>query len=430
MQRTINQTRRVLAVLMLAVLTAVCLTACASGAATTEDRKPWRPPVSRESKDPAVVPALAEPIETVSDPEPAQTPEPNDLPADDAEPEQPAVESADANLDPASVQGVARLGDLVGNYAMDQFYDFRGQYVFVDTEGNHNPYDLTWRYGPSVNTQKEMNAENWDELYKSYINACDWSLVFDAEYYKKAFPMLAKLYHENDELLLEHFQTQGVHEGRQANASFNVAAYMNNCNDDLVTAFGENYECYYFYYMLNQNTQKSVDARNPDNAYSRWMTVELSLQQTDEYKQVTRHRDQASTHAVTLDPEMLAMANYRAWYDAEHNLYGHDWIHDAATKSDVNDCLNRVSNNSITENTVKWYSTSGQKGYKSFATYYANSEDHYTAMVSDEYFYFGCSNPYWSDNPDNPFAKNGNTAYVCQFDLFTAVQPRTPYELD
>ena len=52
-----------------------------------------------------------------------------------------------------------------------------------------NPYDVEWDYG---------------ELYDAYIEEADWSLVFDAEYYKQAFPMLATLYHENDELLLEH----------------------------------------------------------------------------------------------------------------------------------------------------------------------------------------------------------------------------------
>lgn len=53
------------------------------------------------------------------------------------------------------------------------------------------------------------------------LNACDWSLVFDADYYKKAFPMLAVQYHQDNALLLEHFQTVGIHEGRQGSANFN-----------------------------------------------------------------------------------------------------------------------------------------------------------------------------------------------------------------
>ena len=423
MKKMLTETKRVLAVLMLAVLTAACMTACASGASNTEDRKPWRPPVDSRPNNTTVV-------QTPVDPEPVQTPEKTDPPVNEAAPEQPVVENAAATVDPASIQGIARIGDLVGNYAMDLFYDRRGAYIIVDTESDHNPYDLTWRYGPVVSKEKEVNAENWDELYRSYVAACDWSLVFDAEYYKQAFPMLAKLYHDNDELLLEHFQTQGVHEGRQASRNFNVAAYMDNCDSKLTTAFGENYECYYFYYMLNQGTQKSVNTSNTNSAYPRWLTLELSLQQSHEYKYVNKYRDDVDVQPVALDPESIAMANYRAWYDAEHNMYAHDWTSDQTTSTDVNDCLWRIKCNYLAENTVKWYSTNGKGSYKNFAISYSLSPSHYEAMVSSNYAYFGCSNPYWSNNPDNPFAKNGATGYACQFDMFTAVQPQTPYELD
>lgn len=426
MKKMLTETKRVLAVLMLAVLTAACMTACASGASNTEDRKPWRPPVDSRPSENTVVQTPAAPV----DQEPVQTPEKTDPPVNDTGLEQPVVENAAATVDPASIQGVARIGDLVGNYAMDLFFDHMGTYIIVDTESGHNPYDLTWRYGPDVEKRKEVNAENWDGLYRSYVATCDWSLVFDAEYYKQAFPMLAKLYHENDELLLEHFQTQGIHEGRQASRDFNVAAYMDNCDNKLVAAFGENYECYYFYYMLNQNTQKSVNTSNTNSAYPRWLTLELSLQQYYEHKGVNGHRDDVNVQPVILDPETIALANYRAWYDAEHNLYAHEWTTDKATGPDVNDCLWRLSRDHFAENTVKWYLTNGKEDYNNFATRYKNSPKHYEAMVSSDYAYFGCSNPYWSNNPDNPYAKNGVTGYVCQFDLFTAVQPQTPYELD
>ncbi len=161
------------------------------------------------------------------------------------------MESTLAEPDSASVQSVARLGAFVGNYAMEAFCYNYGTWVFVDTESSHDPYDLTWRYGPDTKHRDEVSDPAWDDLYEAYVDTCDWSLVFDADYYKKAFPMLAKLYHENDALLLEHFLTQGVHKGRQAGADFNVAACMENCDKALMEAFGENCECYYFYYMLN-----------------------------------------------------------------------------------------------------------------------------------------------------------------------------------
>lgn len=433
MKRTAGKTKRVLAVLMFTVMTVTCLSACAGGEA--EIRPPWHPsdiqkPV-QESEPAAVTqtPENAPAGSTAADPAPVQTPEKTEAPEDSQAPEEPDADSAGANPDPAGIQGIARLGDLVGKYTMWLFETQKGQYIFVDTEDSHNPYDLTWRYGPDTNRLKEVESPEWDALYRSYVDACDWSLVFDVEYYKKAFPMLAKLYHDNDALLLEHFQTQGVHEGRQASANFNVSAYMANCDGVLVDAFGENYECYYFYYMLNQNTQKSVSTKNSDSAYPRWLTLELSMQQSDEYKGVNNYRERAKAAPIEIDPEIVALANYRAWTDAEYNLYAHDWIADPANDKEIYDILRNLSCDRLGENTVKWYSTDNKNGRDMFVVSYARSKDHYDAMVSTSYCYFGCSNPYWSDNPDNPFAEDGGTGYVCQFDLFAASQPHIPYEL-
>lgn len=423
MKNMINEMKRALAAMLAAAAVAACLCGCAGGYGDAEVRRPWHPPVSTASEDPA-------PGQT---PEKAPSPSVTDTPVPvvpEKPSEAPAVDSADAGPDPAGVQGVARLGGLVGNYAMDLYFSDMGNYVVVDTEDAHNPYDLTWRYGPDTDNFKEAASPEWDDLYESYVDACDWSLVFDEEYYKKAFPMLAKLYHDDGALLLEHFQTQGVHEGRQASARFNVAAYMENCDPALVEAFGEDYECYYFYYMLNQDSQSGVDTKNRGGSYPRWLTVELSLQQSYEYEAVNGYREDAGADPVKLDPETVALANYRAWHDAEHNLYAHDWTTDKTYGKDVDDVLWRLSRDHFAENTVKWYSTKKNVQYKGFAVRYANSESHYAAMVSEKYAYFGCSNPYWSDNPDNPFAKNGKTGFVGQFDMFTEIQPRTPYELD
>lgn len=432
MKNTMNKMKRALAAMLATAAVMAGLCGCAGNAGTAAEREPWHPPVSTASEGPAPAQTdgkdSARPTEEAPDHDAdIQTEAPDHEAA--APSEEPAVDNAVAGLDPASVQGVARLGDLVGNYAMPALYDVRGRYVFVDTESEHNPYDLTWRYGPAVSKLREMNRPEWDDLYESYVAACDWSLVFDAEYYKKAFPMLAKLYHEDDALLLEHFQTQGVHEGRQASKDFNVATYMANCGESLVEAFGENYECYYFYYMLNSDAQSEVDAENRGGAYPRWLTVELSLQQAYEYDSVNDYRKRAGAQPVEIDPETVALANYRAWNDAEYNLYAHDWTTDRAYAEDVDDVLWRLSRDHFAENTVKWYHTSSAH-HDMFATFYATSESHYAAMVDKKYAYFGCSNPYWSDNPDNPFAENGSTGFVDQFDLFTEIRPKTPYELD
>lgn len=357
---------------------------------------------------------------------PAQEPETKDLePEEPEEPKEPEMDS---------VEGVARLGDLLGLYQMDLLLINQGRLVLVDTESGHNPYDLTWRYGPQVNSLKRcMNDPEWDALYRSYVDACDWSLVFDADWYKNAFPMLAKLYHDDDALLLEHFQTQGVHEGRQASARFNVSAYMENCDGALVEAFGDNYECYYFYYMLNQDSEKAVDTGNAGDKYPLWLTVELSLQQSSEHVQVNGYRREDGVGPVEVHPELVALANYRAWYDAEHNLYGHDWCKLDETSGDMADCFARISLPSWAENTHKWYHTSLKANFEGFYTHYRLSESHNEAMTRDTQRWSGYSNPYISDNPEN-IGTSGKesdqyTGYCAQFDIYSKVAPVSPRDL-
>ena len=74
--------------------------------------------------------------------------------------------------------------------------DINACYVDVTSE---NPYDIVWDYG---------------EEYERYVAACDWSLIWDYDFYVKTYPGLAALYHYDEALLLRHFQTVGIHEGR------------------------------------------------------------------------------------------------------------------------------------------------------------------------------------------------------------------------
>ncbi|MDE6732569.1 MAG: hypothetical protein K2J77_06810 [Oscillospiraceae bacterium] len=43
----------------------------------------------------------------------------------------------------------------------------------VDTYSDHNPYDVAYDYGKD---------------YDAFVGACDWSLVFDADFYAESFP--------------------------------------------------------------------------------------------------------------------------------------------------------------------------------------------------------------------------------------------------
>ena len=91
------------------------------------------------------------------------------------------------------VDDIAGLGELRAGVEEPYYTDWAA--VEVDMENGHNPYDVEWDYG---------------ELYDVYIEKSDWSLVFDADFYEEAFPALAFLYHYDEKLLLEHFQTVGI----------------------------------------------------------------------------------------------------------------------------------------------------------------------------------------------------------------------------
>ena len=178
---------------------------------------------------------------------------------------------------------------------------------------DHNPYDVEYNYG---------------EEYDNFVEACDWSLVFDADYYMKTFPMLALQYNYDEDLLLEHFQTVGIHEGRQGSADFNAIAYKHNCDSRLVDAFGKNYEGYYFYYMLNYDTEKDVNTTKRNDGkeiYQQYKMITTKMQ-ANEKAGIDYYREEVDSQLAKYDSELAAFANFRAYINSAENWDAHDWI--------------------------------------------------------------------------------------------------------
>ena len=267
--------------------------------------------------------------------------------------------------------------------------------VYVGSE--HNPYDVTWDYG-----------RDYQKFVDAVADADMWGVLFDAEFYKESYPMLAMLYHDDDQLLLEHFQTVGVHEGRQGSKAFNVASYMENCDQSLVDAFGDHYECYYFYWALNQKTESKVDTKSDGHPLQ--MCVKLTTLQDSEFRHVNEYREEAGVDPVKLDPEFLAFANYRAWLDFTGDYTAHDWLKQNADAA--YDYLAVMGSETLTENTV--CGTCFDKGPSPTAYYlkYYKSTEHYEAMVSKYAAYFGCSNAYWGPDDNGKYRS-------CQYDVYT-----------
>ena len=91
-------------------------------------------------------------------------------------------------------------------------------------------------------------------------NGVDYALVYDYEYYKKNYADLRAAFGDDSKKYLQHFVENGMREGRQAKASFNVTAYKNRYAD-LRAAFGNNNVSYYMHYINNGNAEN----RNASN---------------------------------------------------------------------------------------------------------------------------------------------------------------------
>ncbi len=276
----------------------------------------------------------------------------------------------------------------------------------VDVDEGENPYDVTWDYG---------------ELYDAFVQQVDWDLLFDGDYYIQTFPGLAHLYHKDKALLLRHFQTVGIHEGRQGCAQFNVAAYQKNCDPKIREAFGDSYECYYFYYAMNQKTQKKVVATGNEK---KQLTTKLTAMQRSELENINKYRAEVGVSALEYDAELSALACYRSYIDALEDWDAHDWIQADENQDEIDGMILDVLNANLWgENTVHGYPQTKDYALQNgpFNAWYINyrySQEHYDAMIADKYHYVGSSNCYVSnyekENPEHPRA---GAVYV-QFDVF------------
>ncbi len=101
------------------------------------------------------------------------------------------------------------------------------------------PYDST---ALSASVQSSVAASPKPEVPDNI------SLVFVSKYYADHNPDLYEQFGYDEELLLNHFLTYGMQEGRTASEEFQVSVYKEN-NPDLVNAYGDDTAAYYEHYM-------------------------------------------------------------------------------------------------------------------------------------------------------------------------------------
>ena len=78
----------------------------------------------------------------------------------------------------------------------------------------------------------------------TYYAGHDWSAVYDYEYYKNNNPDVVAACGTNPAALIAHFVKNGIYEGRQGRADWNVSTYMSQ-HPDLVRVYGNDFSAYY-----------------------------------------------------------------------------------------------------------------------------------------------------------------------------------------
>ena len=94
------------------------------------------------------------------------------------------------------------------------------------------------------------------------LDATTATTVFDATYYAETYPDVVAVLGTDVNVLLAHYLTSGVVEGRNASATFNLDAYA-SANPDLVAVFGDNVNAYvqhYANYGVNENRIATIEA--------------------------------------------------------------------------------------------------------------------------------------------------------------------------
>ena len=114
-----------------------------------------------------------------------------------------------------------------------------------------NPYHQGWaaasRYGYTL-VDRYIAEMLGISTFSTWYNGVNYAAVYEPGYYKIHNPDASRAFGGNSDSLIRHFINNGMSEGRQANASFDVKAYMNRYVD-LRNAFGDDLKSYYMHYI-------------------------------------------------------------------------------------------------------------------------------------------------------------------------------------
>lgn len=146
--------------------------------------------------------------------------------------------------------------------------------VFIQNQAtaglyNYTPYQpnqaaLNNLYGTGNSCSAYGNRNFWrmfrdwfGTTYAFIVNGVSYSPVFDPEYYLTNNPDLRSAYGTSYNLAFSHFVNNGMKEGRQASASFNVTSYKNRYVD-LRRIFGNDLTRYFWHFSSHGKNEGRI----------------------------------------------------------------------------------------------------------------------------------------------------------------------------
>lgn len=238
-----------------------------------------------------------------------------------------------------------------------------------------------------------------------------YAAVFDSTYYFEHNPDLQMVFGNNKDLLLNHFLTCGMAEGRQGCEEFNVQYYKANYQD-LQAAFGENLPNYYVHYMTNgkaegrigngtvaetpdsapvnnepseadDNDNRNVNAAEPSGRDD--VVTDFSGGSNSEFayevvELVNKVRAENGVGSVSTTPELMRAAQIRA--EETVTLFEH-------TRPDGSSCFTAFDQNGASYRTAGENIAAGQRSPEGVMRTWMNSPGHRANILNPDFNHIG-----------------------------------------
>lgn len=163
----------------------------------------------------------------------------------------PDLVAAFGNNDIAMLEHFVHCGVNEGRQAKESFnvQGYKNRYLDLRRAYGNNLSNYYWHYVSCGRAEGRNASYTSDVINPEHVFlGIDCSPVYDFYYYQEYNPDVKAAFGNDDMATFIHFLTNGMSEGRQACAGFNVHKYAQNY-PDLFVAFFFNLPAYYQHYL-------------------------------------------------------------------------------------------------------------------------------------------------------------------------------------